>query len=44
MAWLVDTVQEAVLAAVLCLDSGNPEALRAGIKRAFKIPMLNSLS
>lgn len=44
MAWLVENVQEAVPDAILCLDSGNPVALRAGIRGAAKTPMLNSLS
>lgn len=44
MAWLVETVQEAVPEAVLCLDSPNHKALRAGIERTVKTPMLNSLS
>lgn len=44
MAWLVDNVQEAAPDAFICLDSGNPVALRAGIERASKTPMLNSLS
>ncbi len=44
MAWLVDTVQSVVPEAVLCLDSPNHKALRVGIERASKTPMLNSLS
>jgi len=44
MAWLVQTVQEAVPDATLCLDSPNHAALRAGIERADKTPMLNSIS
>lgn len=44
MAWLVETVQEAVPDATLCLDSPNHRALRAGIEKTSKIPMLNSLS
>lgn len=44
MAWLVSTVQEAVPDATLCLDSPNHRALRAGIEKAAKTPMLNSLS
>ncbi len=44
MAWLVETVQEAVPEAVPCLDSANDRALLAGIRRAVKTPMLNSLS
>ena len=44
MAWLVETVQEAVPDATLCLDSPNHKALRIGIEKAAKTPMLNSLS
>jgi len=44
MAWLVEIVQEAVPDAALCLDSVNHRALRAGIEKSSKIPMLNSLS
>jgi 5-methyltetrahydrofolate corrinoid/iron sulfur protein methyltransferase len=44
MAWLVENVQDAAPEAILCLDSANPAALRAGIEKAAKTPMLNSLS
>lgn len=44
MAWLVETVQEAAAEAVLCLDSANAQALRAGLAKAARTPMLNSLS
>ncbi len=44
MAWLVETVQEVVPDATLCLDSPNHKALRIGIEKAVKPPMLNSLS
>lgn len=44
MAWLVENAQEAAPDAILCLDSGNPAALKAGIEKAAKTPMLNSLS
>lgn len=44
MAWLVETVQQAVPDATLCLDSPNHRALRAGLEKAAKTPMLNSLS
>jgi 5-methyltetrahydrofolate corrinoid/iron sulfur protein methyltransferase len=44
MAWLVEIVQEAVPDATLCLDSANHKALRTGIEKAAKTPMLNSLS
>ncbi len=44
MAWLVEIVQEAVPEATLCLDSANHQALLAGIEKAAKTPMLNSLS
>jgi 5-methyltetrahydrofolate corrinoid/iron sulfur protein methyltransferase len=44
MQWLVQNVQDAAPEAILCLDSANPTALRAGIGQAAKTPMLNSLS
>ena len=44
MAWLVETVQEAAPDATLCLDSPNHRALRAGIEKAKRPVMLNSLS
>jgi 5-methyltetrahydrofolate corrinoid/iron sulfur protein methyltransferase len=44
MVWLAETVQEAVPDATLCLDSANDKALRSGIEKAIKTPMLNSLS
>jgi 5-methyltetrahydrofolate corrinoid/iron sulfur protein methyltransferase len=44
MAWLVEVAQEAVPEATLCLDSANHQALTAGIEKAAKTPMLNSLS
>lgn len=44
MVWLVETMQEAVPEVTLCLDSGNPAALRAGIRRAARPVMLNSVS
>jgi 5-methyltetrahydrofolate corrinoid/iron sulfur protein methyltransferase len=44
MAWLVGVVQEAAPDATLCLDSANHVALEAGLEKAAKAPMLNSLS
>ncbi|MGB6068083.1 MAG: dihydropteroate synthase [Desulfomonilaceae bacterium] len=44
MAWLVETVQEVVPDVTLCLDSPNHKALRIGLQKAVKTPMLNSLS
>ena len=44
MTWLVQNVQEAAPEAVLCLDSANPAALKAGIEKTEKTPMINSLS
>lgn len=44
MAWLVEMVQEAAPEAIICLDSANDKALRAGILKTAKTPMLNSLS
>jgi 5-methyltetrahydrofolate corrinoid/iron sulfur protein methyltransferase len=43
MAWLVTTIQEAV-DVPLCLDSANPEALRAGLALVRKTPLINSVS
>jgi len=43
MIWLINTVQE-VTDAALCLDSANPEALKAGFTVVNKTPMINSLS
>lgn len=44
MVWLVQHVQDVAPEATLCLDSANPAALRAGIQKTVKTPMLNSLS
>ena len=43
MIWLINIVQE-VTDATLCLDSANPEALKAGFTVVKKTPMINSLS
>lgn len=43
MAWLVTTIQE-VVDVPLCLDSANPEALRAGLALVKKTPLINSVS
>ncbi len=43
MAWLVTTIQEAV-EVPLCLDSANPEALKAGLALVEKTPIINSVS
>jgi len=43
LVWLVDTVQ-AVTDTPLCLDSANPQALAAAIKKVNKTPMINSIS
>lgn len=43
MAWLVTTIQD-VCDTPLCLDSGNPNALRAGLAIAKQTPMINSVS
>jgi 5-methyltetrahydrofolate--homocysteine methyltransferase len=43
MAWLVTTIQEAC-DTPLCLDSGNPDALRAGLAIAKQTPLINSVS
>lgn len=43
MIWLVDLVQ-AHTDVPLCVDSANPDALLAGLKRAKKTPLLNSVT
>ncbi len=44
MAWLVKLTQAAAPGATICLDSANPEALKAGLAVCDKTPMINSLS
>jgi 5-methyltetrahydrofolate--homocysteine methyltransferase len=44
MAWLVRLTQAAAPEATICLDSANPEALKAGLAICDKTPMINSLS
>ena len=44
MVWLVKLAQAAAPEAVICLDSANPESLRAGLAVCEKTPMINSLS
>ncbi len=43
MVWLINTIQD-VVDVPLCLDSANPEALKAGLAAVNKPPMINSLS
>ncbi len=43
LAWLVQTVQEAV-EVPLCLDSPNPDALRAALSLTQATPLINSIS
>ncbi|MEW5719410.1 MAG: methyltetrahydrofolate cobalamin methyltransferase [Chloroflexota bacterium] len=43
LVWLVNLVQD-VVAAPLCLDSANPDALRAAMRHVKKTPMINSIS
>ncbi|HET9656696.1 MAG TPA: dihydropteroate synthase [Kineosporiaceae bacterium] len=43
LIWLVETVQ-AVTEVPLCLDSANPEALKAAIGVTARTPLLNSIS
>ena len=43
IAWLVSVVQDAC-DVPLCLDSGNPNALRAGLEIAKQTPLINSVS
>lgn len=43
LIWLVNLVQD-VVDVPLCLDSANPNALRAAMKHVKKTPMINSIS
>ncbi len=43
LIWLVGLVQQ-VSDAPLCLDSANPDALRAAMQHVTKTPMINSIS
>ncbi len=43
VAWLVEAVQ-ANTDAALCIDSANPQAVRTGLSKAAKKPILNSIS
>lgn len=43
LVWLIETVQS-VVETPLCLDSANPEALKAAIQKTNKTPMINSIS
>ncbi len=43
LVWLVQTVQQ-VVSTPLCLDSPNPEALRAAIEVVQRTPMINSIT
>ena len=44
MEYVVDVVQEAVPGVRLCLDTMNPEAMAAGLKRCKEQPLINSTS
>lgn len=44
MRWIVDLVQDAVPDTRLCLDTMNPEAMRAGLERCKLQPIINSTS
>ncbi len=43
ITWLIRTIKR-VVDVPLCLDSANPEALRAGIAEVDQLPMINSAS
>ncbi len=43
LVWLIETIQ-AVVDVPLCLDSANPDALKAGMEIVSQIPMVNSIS
>ncbi len=42
LIWLIDVIQEAAPKVHLCLDSPNPEVLKAVVDRVNEVPMLNS--
>lgn len=44
MRWVVDVVQETAPDTRLCLDTMNPEAMRAGLERCHLQPIINSTS
>ncbi len=44
MRWVVKVVQEAVPGTRLCLDTMNPEAMRAGLELCILQPIINSTS
>ena len=44
MEYVVDVVQEAVPGVRLCLDTMNPEAMAAGLKKCKEQPLINSTS
>ncbi|MBE0417766.1 MAG: dihydropteroate synthase [Coriobacteriia bacterium] len=44
MGWVVQTVQKAVPGVRLCLDTMNPEAMRAGLAACDNQPIINSTS
>jgi 5-methyltetrahydrofolate corrinoid/iron sulfur protein methyltransferase len=44
MRWVVDLVQKTVPDTRLCLDTMNPEAMRAGLERCRLQPIINSTS
>ena len=43
LIWLIETIQPEV-DCPLCLDSANPEALKAGLSAVKQTPMINSIS
>lgn len=43
LVWLIETIQP-VVETPLCLDSANPAALAAGLRRVERSPMVNSIS
>jgi 5-methyltetrahydrofolate--homocysteine methyltransferase len=42
LAWLIETIQEELPEARLCIDSPNPESIKAVLNQVEHIPMLNS--
>ena len=42
LAWLIETIQEELPEARLCIDSPNPESIKAVLNQVKHIPMINS--
>jgi cobalamin-dependent methionine synthase I len=42
LAWLIENIQKELPQARLCVDSPNPESIKAVLDRVEKVPMINS--